>query len=131
MLDTNVVIRHFTGEPTAMARKATAILNGPHRLVLTDVVFSECIFVLESFYEVERDDIAALMRSLLGLGSISTDNERLLVRALEHYEIERLDFAEAHLVARAELAGIAKVASFDRSIDQVDGIRRITAAAAG
>ena len=47
------------------------------------------------------------------------------LRALEVYEIDRLDFAEAYLVASAERSGVDAVASFDRSIDRVTTIRRI------
>jgi len=37
-----------------------------------------------------------------------------LLRALEVYEGDRLDFAEAYLVAQAERSGVGVVASFDR-----------------
>ncbi|MCZ7535045.1 MAG: hypothetical protein M5T61_03230 [Acidimicrobiia bacterium] len=41
------------------------------------------------------------------------------------YEVERLDFADAYLVASAERSGVDAVASFDRSIDRVTTVRRI------
>jgi predicted nucleic acid-binding protein len=40
------------------------------------------------------------------------------------YEIDRLDFAEAYLVACAESTGVCRVASFDRSIDRVQWVQR-------
>jgi predicted nucleic acid-binding protein len=43
----------------------------------------------------------------------------LLLRALELYEVNELDFADAYLVASAETSGVNTVASFDRSIDRV------------
>jgi predicted nucleic acid-binding protein len=43
----------------------------------------------------------------------------LLLRAVEIYEVDRLDFAEAYLVACAETTGVGRVASFDRSISRV------------
>ena len=46
-------------------------------------------------------------------------------RAIDVYETDRIDFAEAYLVACAESTGVGKVASFDRSIDRVDTIERI------
>ncbi|UQX10059.1 hypothetical protein [Candidatus Mycobacterium methanotrophicum] len=49
----------------------------------------------------------------------------LLLRAVEVYEADRIDFAEAYLVACAESAGVIKVASFDRSIDRINTIERI------
>jgi predicted nucleic acid-binding protein len=36
-----------------------------------------------------------------------------------------LDFAEAYLVANAEASGIGTSASFDRTIDRLDTIRRL------
>ena len=49
----------------------------------------------------------------------------LLLRAVEVYETDRVDFVEAYLVACAESTGVGKVASFDRSIDRIDTIERI------
>jgi predicted nucleic acid-binding protein len=44
--------------------------------------------------------------------------------ALEVYEIDRLDFAEAYLVASAEATGVSEILSFDRSIDRIETITR-------
>jgi predicted nucleic acid-binding protein len=46
------------------------------------------------------------------------------MRALEVYELDRLDFAEAYLVAQAEATGIGEIVSFDRSIDRVASVTR-------
>jgi predicted nucleic acid-binding protein len=40
------------------------------------------------------------------------------------YEVERLDFAEAYLVALAETTGVGSVLSFDKSIDRVGTVSR-------
>jgi len=87
-------------------------------------VLAECVYVLESFYEVQRGHVAELMRSAISLATIETDNPDLLLRALEVYEIERLDFAEAYLVAQAETSGVMEILSFDRSIDRIDTVTR-------
>src|SRR4029453_13286846 len=48
-----------------------------------------------------------------------------LLRALEIYEVHRLDFAYAYLVAEAETSGVNAVASFDKTIERVPTVRRI------
>ena len=73
LLDTNVVIRHLTGDPPAMARRATKLLATETELVLADLVLAECVYVLESFYEVERARVAELMRAALAVPSIASD----------------------------------------------------------
>lgn len=107
-----------------MAERATAALALGERLLLADLVVAECVYVLESFYEVERDRVAELMRAAIALPGVETVDPASLLRALELYELRRLDFAEAYLVAQAEAAGVNEVLSFDRSIDRVEGISR-------
>lgn len=123
-LDTNIPIRHLTGDPADMAVRATAYLQEESHLLLTDLVVAETVYVLESFYETPRPQVAMSVRSLLALRSISTIDPALLLRALEVYETNRLDFADAYLVACSEMTSTA-VASFDRSIDRVGTVQRI------
>ena len=123
-LDTNVIIRHLTGEPPPMARRATEFLASATELVLADLVVAECVYVLESYYEVPRVRVAELMRAALAMPTVLADSD-LLLRALEVYELERLDFAEAYLVACAELSGTGAVASFDKAIDRIGSVERV------
>jgi predicted nucleic-acid-binding protein len=107
-----------------MGARATALLASSERLLLADLILAECVFVLESFYEVERPRVALLMRSALALPSIEAIDPALLLRALEVYETDRVDFAEAYLVAQAEASGVNEIVSFDRSIDRIASVNR-------
>jgi predicted nucleic acid-binding protein len=124
-VDTNVLVRHLTGDPPDMAARATAYLGTERELLLTDLVVAETVYVLESFYETPRDQVAQAVRSLVAFASILCVDRALLLRAIEVYETDRIDFAEAYLVACAETTGVSKVASFDRSIDRINTIQRI------
>ena len=124
-VDTNVLVRHLTGDPPDMAARATAYLGTERELLLTDLVVAETVYVLESFYETPRDQVAQAVRSLVAFASILCVDRALLLRAIEVYETDRIDFAEAYLVACAETTGVSKVASFDRSIDRINTIERI------
>lgn len=123
-VDTNVLIRHLTGDPPEMAGRATAFLASGELLLLADLVLAECVFVLESFYEVERAQVAALMRAAIALPAVETVDPASLLRALEVYEVDRLDFAEAYLVAQAEATGVGEIVSFDRAVDRVSSVTR-------
>ena len=100
------------------------MLAGPGPLLLADLILAECVYVLESFYEVAPARIAELMRSALALPSIVAVDPALLLRALEVYESDRLDFAEAYLVAQAETSSVRQIVSFDRSIDRITSVSR-------
>ena len=108
-----------------MAARATAALSGDDQFLLTDLVLAECVYVLESFYQVERPRVAELMRAAIAVPSVAVVDPPLLLRALEVYELDRIDFAEAYLAASAEATGVGAILSFDRSVDRVDTITRI------
>jgi predicted nucleic acid-binding protein len=124
-VDTNILVRHLTGDPPAMAARATAYLRDASELLLTDLIAAETVYVLESFYEVPRDIVAEAMHSLLAFRSIVCVDPALLLRAVEVYETDGLDFAEAYLVACAESTGVRVIASFDKTIDRVTTVERL------
>lgn len=108
-----------------MAARATAYLHAEPELFLADLIVAETIYVLESFYETPRVQVADVIRSLMAFRSIVVVDRDLLLRAVEVYETDRLDFAEAYLVACAESTGVGRVASFDRSVDRVPTVKRV------
>jgi predicted nucleic acid-binding protein len=69
--------------------------------------------------------MAELVRAIVAFPTIEVADEPVLLRALEVYEVHRLDFADAYLVAEAETSGVNTVASFDRSIERVPTVRRV------
>jgi predicted nucleic acid-binding protein len=69
--------------------------------------------------------VAELVRAVIAFPAVLVLDTPLLLRALEVYEVDRLDFAEAYLVACAEASGVQTIASFDRSIDGVATVRRV------
>jgi len=124
-VDTNVLVRHLTGEPPRQATAATSYLGSASELLLTDLVVAETVYVLDSFYGFAREQVADAVRALLTFESVVAVDVPMLLRAVEVYERDRLDFAEAYLVACAETTGVGAIASFDRSLDRVATIDRI------
>jgi predicted nucleic-acid-binding protein len=124
-VDTNILVRHLTGDPPDMADRATRFLRMERDLLLADLVVAETVYVLESFYEAPRAQIAESIRALIAFESVVCVDPALLIRAVELYEVDRLDFAEAYLVACAETTGVGRVASFDRSISRVNTVERV------
>lgn len=108
-----------------MASRATAYLEVETDLLVTDLVVAETVSVLESFYEAPRAQVAAAIRSLLTFESAVSVDPAVLLRAIEVYETDQVDFAESYLVACAESTGDNAVASFDRSIDWVGTVERV------
>jgi predicted nucleic acid-binding protein len=124
-VDTNVLVRHLTGDPPEQAARATRLLSRAGQLLLPDLVLAEVVYVLESVYRVPRPRVAELARAIVAFPAIEVVDEPALLRALEVYELHRLDFAGAYLVAEAEISGVNAVASFDKAIERVPTVRRV------
>jgi len=80
-IDTNVLIRPFTGDPPAQARRASAFLAAADELLLPDLIVAKVVYVLESLYEVERERVAELVRAVIGFPEIAVIDASLLLRA--------------------------------------------------
>lgn len=124
-VDANVLIRHLTGDPPDAAARATRFLESADALMLPDVIVSEVVYVLESFYEAPRQQVATAVRAILAFQAIGVVDPQLLLRAVELYEVESIDFADAYLVACAEAAGVSDIVSFDRDFDRIHSVDRI------
>lgn len=124
-VDTNIIIRHLTGDPPDLAARATTFLAASKELLLADLIVAETVYVLESFYQVPRTDVAELMRAVVAFPAMRTLDPALLLRSIEVYETHGIDFADAYLAASAEVAGVTRIASFDRSLDRLPSILRV------
>lgn len=118
LVDANILIRHLTGEPPDLAARATRFLSETDDAVLLDVVFAEGVYVLESVYNLSRQAVAEVGRSILAFAPIRTVDPGRLLRALDLYQSAGVDFADAYLAAHAESFGVT-VTSFDRDFDRL------------
>jgi predicted nucleic acid-binding protein len=124
-VDSNVLVRHLTGDPPDQTKRATAFLRAAEELILVDLVVAEVVYVLESVYAVERERVAELVRAIVGFPPVVVPDRLLLLRALEIYEQHGIHFAESYLAACAEATGVGVVVSFDRAIDRVGTVGRL------
>lgn len=123
LVDTNVLVRHLTGDPPAQARRATALLRDAERLEVTDLVLAEVVWVLESFYGQPHDVVATAARAIIAFPSVHVSDEQRLLRSIELYADHRIDFADAYLAATAEMVD-SPIASFDRDLDAIATVIR-------
>jgi predicted nucleic acid-binding protein len=127
VIDTNVLARFFTGEPREMAVKARHWIeradNGDLILVVLPVIVAELFFTLESFYELERKDVATKLLAFLQSRGVETVERERVEDALRRCQHSNAHFADAYLAASAvELD--CPVASFDRDFDKFKDVTR-------
>jgi predicted nucleic acid-binding protein len=117
-VDANVFLRYLTDDDREKADRVAAVLSraakGDVRLVTTELVLAEVIWVLESSYDLKNREIVPLIRGILATPGIEVVNGDLVGRALDIYQTDNVDFVDGYIAAVMEERGITEILSFDR-----------------
>lgn len=111
-LDTNVVARFLVNDEPAQARRARALIEASAVYVPVTVLL-ETEWVLRGGYRLPRAEVVRLLRALLGLPELATEDPQRVARALD-WHAAGIDFADAlHLSGSA---GAERFATFDEKL---------------
>ncbi len=129
-VDTNVFVRYLTGDDEKKAAAFESLLvqasSGKIRLVTSEIVIAELVWVLESFYKLKPSVIAELIRAILNTEGLRIKGSDLIEKTLDIYESQNIDFIDAHIIAYMQSNHIETLYSFDkRHLSKVGGIRRV------
>ena len=131
VLDTNIIIRHLTGDNPDQSPRSRRLFEqlavGSRSVILREAVLVESVQVLSSkaLYDVPRGKIRDDLSELIRMPGVKLRPKRLYLRSLELYgRHTSLSFVDALLVAFAEREGDGTVVTFDRGFDHVPNIRR-------
>lgn len=116
LVDTNVLVRFFTGDPPKMAERAKTLVAqadaGKIELLVPSLIVAETIYALESFYEMPKTDVCDKLQAFLRSRGISPLEPAIILDALERHRTFSVHFADAYLAALAAF-GKLPVWSFD------------------
>jgi predicted nucleic acid-binding protein len=127
-VDANVLLRLVTDDPPEMAAAAAAFAeraaDGELSLRLSPLVVAEMTWVLGSFYGFPADRIAGVLSTLVRADGVTTEEEGIVLGALQAMARAGVDFVDAYLAEKARASKEA-IASFDDDFDRLD-VERIT-----
>ena len=117
LVDTNMIVRYLVQDHEKHAKAAGRIFESCHRgdavLVVLPAVLAECVFVLESFYEHPRADIAAALSQLISSPSVEIHETAVHLDALDRYKRTKVHFVDCVIAATAAARDV-QVATFDQ-----------------
>ena len=126
LIDTNVVLRHLVGDQPDHARAVAELFRASDRgdliLVLLPAVLCECVFVLQSFYELPRSRIADALRQFVQTYDIELTDCDIHLDALNRYAASKLHFVDCVLAAYAKTQA-RPLATFDAGIGKFGDVR--------
>lgn len=128
LLDTNILLRYMSQDHPDHSARATAFMESVARgqvlVVIPDTVVFETVFLLEKQYRRTRKWIDEAMGRILALRAARVERGVELAQALQIYTTTNLSFADAFHAAVTLGDNLAGIASFDRGLDRIPGLRR-------
>jgi predicted nucleic-acid-binding protein len=126
LVDTNLIVRHLVQDHEKHAKAAGKLFDACDRgdvvIVVLEAVLAECVFVLESFYEHPRRDIASALGRLISSPGVEIDGPAIHLDALDRYRKTRVHFVDCLIAATAATENMP-VASFDQDFRKFTDVR--------
>lgn len=126
LVDTNLIIRYLVQDDEKHAKIAGKLIDacdrGEVEIVILPEVLAESVFVLESFYQRIRPDIAEVLKGLITSPGIEISKQTIHLDALDRYQGTKIHFVDC-LIAATAAAEDTPVASFDHDFRKFADVR--------
>lgn len=124
-LDTNVLVRYIMQDDAKQAALANKLIEGlteeaPGYISL--VVIVELVWVLESAYDLTRQQVTSAFRNLLSVNVFKVDRVAVVASALRAYAEGTADVADCLIERSSALAGCRCTMTFDRAAAKTGGM---------
>jgi predicted nucleic-acid-binding protein len=124
-LDTNVLVRYIMQDDAKQAALANKLIEGltedsPGYISL--VVIVELVWILESAYDLTRQQVTSALRNLLSVNVFKVDRVAVVASALRAYAEGTADVADCLIERSSALAGCRCTMTFDRAAAKTGGM---------
>lgn len=128
-IDTNILIRHFTGDDEVKARKVAGLLKkveaDEEKVTASPFVVFEIIYTLERIYNLPKEKIKDLVSFFLSLKGLKFPEKELYLQSLDIYVGKNISFADAFNAAFIIKNEIKEIYSYDEDFDKIKEVKRI------
>jgi predicted nucleic-acid-binding protein len=139
-IDTNILLRYLLNDDPKQSRKATAIIQGPQKVLITDVALVEAIWTLKGKkYKQGKDGIINVITALFKEPKIYFEDGQVVWRALVDFKNAKsvkvgskrksADFPDALIINKAPYASknlgetLEAVYTFDAAARELPGTK--------
>jgi uncharacterized protein len=117
-VDTNVFLRFLTDDDPGKAKRAEALfrkaVHGGILLTTSLLVIAEIIWTLESFYELNRIEIATMVEKILNTPNLECEESSQILLALDVYLAQNVDFIDAYNAFYMKGRQLSQILTYDR-----------------
>jgi predicted nucleic-acid-binding protein len=124
LIDTNVILRYLLGDHKIFSPKAKAFMElvsqGTKKAEIPSVVIVECVYVMEKFYKIPKNEIVDTLSKTLNFSGIINRDKSEILEALLQYANSTTDVVDCMLAAQSSPEKV--IISFDKDFDKLKAI---------
>lgn len=117
-VDTNVFLRFLTADDPRKAERAERLfrqaVHGKLKLNTSPLVIAEIVWTLESFYGLQKPEIAAKVEKILNTPNLDCPDGGLILHALLLYVEANIDFIDAYHAIWLKARGQNRIVTYDQ-----------------
>ena len=121
LIDTNVILRYLLNDHKRFSFRAKAFMQdvakGIKKAELQSAVVVECVYVMEKFYEIPKNEIVDKLSRILNIKAIVNANKSAILDALVKYENSSADIVDCILAAKSSPQRV--IVSFDKDFKRL------------
>ncbi|MFB6212195.1 MAG: PIN domain-containing protein [Candidatus Magasanikbacteria bacterium] len=127
IVDANVIIRYLAEDDLDKAERAENLFleAEPGELRIPDMVMAEIVWVLGSYYELEKKEILEKLKAILAFEKLDF-NRDILEKAIDIFAMNDVEFIDCYLSALSQEKGFSEIYTFDDDFNQIEGVERGT-----
>lgn len=122
-LDTNIFLRYFEQENVEIALRTSELfkklINGEITCFTNSMVIVEIIWVLEKYYEWEKEEVCENIELILNTPNIRIKERNILKLATNIYKDINIDFINAYNYSYIKANNASEIYSYDRHYDKL------------
>jgi predicted nucleic-acid-binding protein len=128
-VDTNIFIRFLSDDDPEKADACEKIfkkaVEEKESIFTTELVIAEIIWVLESFYELEKEEVQDKVEKILNTPNLICPHKDLILSALTLYSEKNIDYIDAYNALILKEKGIEELYSYDKDYDRIEWLNRL------
>lgn len=127
LIDTNIILRYLLDDHKVHSPKAKAfmaeVFEGTKKAEIPDVVIVECIYVMEKYYEISKNEIVEKLSGILNFSGIVNSDRSEILEALLKYGSTDIDIVDCILAVHSSSEKV--VVSFDKDMKKLKAVSEI------
>ena len=118
ILDANVIVRYLVGDEKSHQKQAIVWFKEAEQeklhIVVKTMVVAETLFVLDSFYKLDKNEVSSALRTFLSQQWFDVEDREGLILALDFYT-QGIHFVDCFVMAMAGITH-SELLSFDKDL---------------